>query len=270
MINPSLKPLTFSVTLLSQELATTIFLSAGIVGVRTIASRALMERLCVPPSRNDVVYPLSLPLCRRFQRLAKAAGIAVVGQIRMRPPAKGKFKFRFKQKASANSAEAEEEQLVDVDECGVCYDQEGQVIGSVDNGDSEIIGSNVATVSTFTAGAVPAETLVTGNQCSSTDVVKPVDETDFNVLSADFQSSLSSSFSAEIHQSTPYDSDSDSSGMPSLGDGSSSETRCETAKEVSFARSEGEVRRFSAPAKRGESEDEEGEARKQNREWFQT
>ena len=200
VINPSLKPLTFSVTLLSQELATTIFLSAGIAGVRTIASRVLMEQLYVPPSRNDVVYPLSLPLCRRFQRLAKAAGIAVEGQTACALLPKENSSSVLSRRLPLISAEAEEEQLVDVDECGVCYDQEGQVIGSVDNGDSEIVESKVATVSTFAAGAVSAETLVTGNQCSSTDVVKPVDETDFNVLSSDFQSSLSSSFSAEIHQ----------------------------------------------------------------------
>ena len=149
---------------------------------------------------------------------------------------KGKFKFRFKQKhPAAHLSEAEEEQLVDVDECGVCYDQEGQIIGSVDHGEAEteVIESKVATVSTFAAGAVSSETLVTGNQCSSTDVLKSVDETDYNVLSSDFQSSLSSSFSAEIIQSTPYDSDSD--GMPSLVDDSSSDDEdTKTAKEVDF------------------------------------
>ena len=44
-----------------------------------------MEQSCVPPSRKDVVCPLSLQLCRRFRRLAKAAGIAVEGQIAHAP-----------------------------------------------------------------------------------------------------------------------------------------------------------------------------------------
>ena len=160
-------------------------------------------------------------------------------RARAAPSSKGKFKFRFKQKhPAAHFSEAEEEQLVDVDECGVCYDHEGQIIGSVDRGESEteVIESKVATVSTFAADAVSSKPLATGNQCSSTDVLKSVEETDYNVLSSDFQSSLSSSFSAEIHQiADPNDTDSVSSAMPSLADCSSSDDEdAKTAKQVEF------------------------------------
>ena len=122
-----------------------------------------------PSQQKRRSLPAVIAALQKISKTGQGSRDSRGGSDRARPPAKGKFKFRFKQKASANSAETEEEELVDVDECGVCYDQEGQVIGSFDNGDSEILESKVATVSTFTAGAASAETLVTGNQCSSTD-----------------------------------------------------------------------------------------------------
>ena len=129
-----------------------------------------------------------------------------------------KFKFRFKKRVSAKAAETDE-QLIDVDECGTCYDaQSGEVVGVFENGvmqqSAETIDAQAASiVSGFAAGAVTEEkpsTVDTRNTLTSPVAVVPAapvaapvaafsatidDAPDFNLLSEDFQSSLSSSYS---------------------------------------------------------------------------